>query len=89
MHINKNQERNAKHLRNFKSIMTAVEHLGGEMFADNALITLEQNLDTKSGGATKTTEYYKKLVKDKMMGTAFIKRADKQKYAKLITSIRD
>ena len=57
----------------FKIIMTAVEHLGGAMFADNALITLEQNVDIKSGGTTKTTVYYKKVVKDKMMEIAFIK----------------
>ena len=60
-------------MRNFKSIVTAVEHLGGAMFADNALITLEQNVDIKSGGTTKTTVYYKKVVKDKMMEIAFIK----------------
>ena len=34
-------ESNAKHLRNFKSIVDAIEHHGGEMFADDALITHE------------------------------------------------
>ena len=32
---------------------------------------------------------YKKVVKDKTMGVAFIKRVGQQRYAKLVTSIRD
>ena len=32
-------ERNAKHLRDFKSIVSAIEHLGGSMFSDEALIS--------------------------------------------------
>ena len=74
-------ESNAKHLRNFKSIVAAVEHLGGAMFADDALITLEEKLDSSSGESTKTRAHYKKVVKDKMMGVAFFKRADQQRYA--------
>ena len=82
-------ESNAKHLRNFKSIVAAVEHLGGAMFADDALITLKEKIDSKAGENTKTRAYYKNIVKDKMMGVAFTKRADQLRYAKLITSIRD
>ena len=56
---------------------------------DGSLVTLEENMDTKSGGPAKSKAHYKKVVKGKMMGVAFVKRADQQRYAKLITSIRD
>ena len=38
-------ESNAKHLRNFKSIVAAIEHLGGTMFANDVLIDHENELD--------------------------------------------
>ena len=40
-------ESNAKHLRNFKSIVSAIEHLGGTMFSDEMLVTLEKEKDVK------------------------------------------
>ena len=37
---------NAKHLvRNFKSIVAVIEHQGGTMFADDALLTHEREMD--------------------------------------------
>ena len=38
IHTDKDDEINAKHLRNFKIVVEAVEHLDGAIFADNALI---------------------------------------------------
>ena len=35
-------ESNAKHLRSFKSIVAAIEHLGGAMFSDEVLIKMEE-----------------------------------------------
>ena len=54
-------EINAKHLRNFKSIVSVVEHLGGSMFADDVIIDLEREKDTKKGNDKKDDQEYKKL----------------------------
>ena len=37
-------ESNAKHLSNFKSVVAAVEHLGGAIFGDKALMDYEKEL---------------------------------------------
>ena len=82
-------ESNAKHLRNFKSIVSAIEHLGGTMFSDEMLITLENEKDVKKGNVTKENEEYKNIVRNKMLGVACLKRANPRKYGRLMTSIRD
>ena len=82
-------ESNSKHLKNFKSIVEAIEHLGGEMFADEALIKHEESQDVKNGLNPPRSEFaLKKDVREKMMAIALIKRA-KFDYKKLITTIRD
>ena len=43
-------ESNAKHLRNFKSVVSAVEHLGGTMFADTMLTKMEKEKYEEEGG---------------------------------------
>ena len=80
---------NAKHLRKFKSIVSAVEHLGGLMFADDALINLAKDSDVKKEKITKKDEDYKSIVRDKTLGVGLLKRANQHKYGKLMTSIRD
>ena len=40
-------ESNAKHLKNFKSLVEAIEHLGGEMFTDNELLEHKKKIDVK------------------------------------------
>jgi hypothetical protein len=83
------RETNAKHLRNFKSIVAAVEHLGGSMFPYEELIEMEREKDIEKGLTGKSDVDYKKVVRDKMLGVAFIKRANDKVYTKLITSICD
>ena len=61
-------ESNAKHLRNFKSIVSAVEHLGGSMFADDALVNLEKEKDDKKGVTTRHDEEYKEIVRGENAG---------------------
>ena len=82
-------ESNAKHLRKFKSIVSAVEYLGGSMFSDKTLTKAEKAKDEEEGATEKSDDAYKIIVKDKMLGVAFIKRADKERYGKLMKSIRD
>ena len=48
-------ETNAKHLRNLKIIVSAVEHLGGTMFSDENLIKIEREKDKDAGRHHKTT----------------------------------
>ena len=82
-------ESNTKHLKNFKSIVEAIEHLGGEMFADGALIKYEANQDIKNElEPPRSKATLKKDVRENMMTVVLIKRA-KFDYKKLITTIRD
>ena len=81
-------ESNAKHLRNFKSIVAAIEHQGGQMFADDALMIHEKKIDTLVGTNVRTDKEKRLCVREKMMGIALLKRG-KGKYEKLIQAIRD
>ena len=88
-YMQENGESNAKHLKNFKSIVAAVEHLGGTMFSDGVLIKTEKEKDKSNSQPIKSDAEYSLIVKEKMLGVAFLKRADQQRYSKLMTSIRD
>ena len=54
-----------------------------------ALAKMEREKDVLEGVTEKDEKGYLKLVRDKMLGTAFLKRANEKRYGKLITSIRD
>ena len=84
-----NGESNARHFRNFKSIVSVIEHLGGTILSDGSLIKVEKERDDKNGLSVKTNTEYKLIVKEKMLGVAFLKRSDQKRYGKLMTSIRD
>ena len=59
-------ESNSKHLKKCKSIVETIEHLGGEMFADEALITHEKNQDAKNVmRAPRSASALKKDVREK------------------------
>ena len=82
-------ESNAKHLRNFKSIVAAIEHQGGQLFANDALYNHKGDLDALQVGVKDRTEDKKMIcVREKMIGIALLKRG-KIKYEKLIQAIRD
>ena len=59
------------------------------MFPCEGLIKMEREKDIEKGLTGKSDVEYKKVVQDKMLGVAFIKRANDKVYNKLITSIRD
>ena len=75
-------------MRNFKSIIEVVEHHGGAIFSDNALINYEKREDDKKGIHRKSGEEYRQVVRGKLMGVALIKRAN-TKNTKLLTSVRN
>ena len=82
------EENNAKHLRNFKSITRAVEYLGGTIFVDVALIIVKRMEDNTKGEHIKIDEEYKKIDRENMIGVALHKCANR-KYNKLLTRLRD
>ena len=83
-------ESNAKYLKNFKSIVEAIDHLGGSKFTDKALFPYEMDQDGKNPVTiNRSDEELTKAIRDMMMGVVFIKRASKEKYGKLLNTIRD
>ena len=65
------EESNAKQIHNFKSIVAAVEHLGGTIFADDALVKMDQEKDVKKGISSQDNEVNKKVVRIKGLGVDF------------------
>ena len=83
-------ETNAKHVQNLTSIIDAIDHVGGSIFDDKGLIEHETKKDQDQlSSVRRSEEQIKKDVKEKMMGLMVIKRANKLKYGKLLTTIRD
>ena len=88
-HRQEHDESNTKHLRNFKSIVDAIKHLGGTMFVDKSLIDYEKELDNKNPPTiNRNDEELKAYVREKLMAVVFLKIA-KYDYKKLMTTIRD
>ena len=52
------EDSNEQHLKSFKSNSDVVEHYGGVLYADKALIDYEKGLDKANGVATRTDEEY-------------------------------
>lgn len=83
---------NAKHLQNFKNIVDVIEHFGGDIFQDKALIEHERE---KYGNPIDEYDiqeherFLEKKVRDKMMAVAFLRRANTKRYDNLILRIRD
>lgn len=56
------RESNAKHLCNFKSIVSAIEHLGVAIFADGALVSLDRKKKENTGESGKDNVHFTKVV---------------------------
>ena len=80
---------NGTHLRTFKRSNSEVaENRTGNLYEDKALIDYAKEQDLKNG-KIHTDNEIKAIVKDKMMGTATIKRSDMNRYYFLMTGVRD
>jgi len=66
---------NETHLRTFKSNSNVIKHYKGSLYKDKALIDYERELDAKNDKNHSESEL-KSIVKDRMMGTALLKRSD-------------
>ena len=82
-------ETNDKHLKNFKNLVEVIEHFGGDIFQDQALIKHEMAKDKEQGLSPKTNSEYDLIVRNKMMAIGFLKRANTRKYEILMSNIRD
>jgi hypothetical protein len=89
-------ESNAKHLQNYKSIVEVIEHFGGNIFRYLALVKFEKEKDRKLGtlsaedeNTTETILHYERVVREKMMAVAFLKSANNKRYDVLMKSIRE
>ena len=61
-------------LRNFRSIVEAIEHLGGTVFVDKSLIHYEKELDNKNPSTiNRNDEELKAYVRETLMAVAFLK----------------
>ena len=58
------------------------------MFDNKALINHEKEINSKNG-VKRSDAQVKAVVREKMMGTALLKRSDMQRYMPLMTDIRD
>ena len=73
-HRQEHDESNTKHLRNFRSIVEAIEHLGGTVFVDKSLIHYEKELDNKNPSTiNRNDEELKAYISEKLMAVAFLK----------------
>ena len=82
------EDDNETHLRTFKSNSDVIEHYKGSLYEDKALIDYEKEQDAKNGKNHNESEL-KFFVKDRMMGTALLKRSGMSRYGPLMTNIRD
>ena len=82
-------ESNTKRLRNFKSIVEAIEPLRGPIFVDKSFIDCEKELDVNNSlTINRNNEEVNVYVMEKLMAVDFLKRA-KYDYKKLMSTIRD
>ena len=71
-------------------MVEVIEYHGGSVADDQALVEYERNLEAHFPTNEKSTEEALKLrAKNKMLGVALIRRADRGRYGKLMTDLKD
>lgn len=83
------EEDNATHLVRFREFIDVLDHFEVDMFQDTCLINYEKDLDKKLGRSADTDENLKKRVKNKQLGTCFLRRSNMRLYSGLMRSLRD
>jgi len=80
-------ESNSSYMSKFKNFIEVIEHYGGSIGEDQALINEElKSFSTPNDKETKTA---KETAKQKMHAIAFLKRADKNRYSLLVTDLEN
>ena len=83
------EETLADHMRNFKDLVSSVKYHGGDIFFDRDMMENEFREDKEKNIIKATPEGYRNRTIEKSKAVAFIKSANKKKYGRLLTNIRD
>ena len=79
----------ADHMRNFKALCSTVDYHGGDVFFDKEMVEKEIREDIKKNIKTIARDEYRVRVTERAKAVAFIKSANKKRYGKLMTTIRE
>ena len=82
------EDDNESRLRTFKSNSDVVDHYKGSLYNDEALVEYKRKQDMIHSRSRNNTEL-ESIVKEKIMGTALLKRSDMSRYCPLMNDIRD
>ena len=81
---------NSQHVKNLQNMVEVIEYHGGSVTDDQALVRYERDLEAHlPEGERSSEETLKRRAKDKMLGVALIRRADRGRYGKLMTDLKD
>ena len=81
---------NTQHVKNIQDMVEVIEYHGGSVTDDQALVKYEKGLEAHLPISQRSSEKtLKKRAKDKMLGVALIRRADRGRYGKLMTDLKD
>ena len=76
-------------MRNFKDLVSSVKYHGGDIFFDRDMMENKIREDKEKNMHKTTPEGYRNRTIEKSKAVAFIKSANKKKYGRLLTNIRD
>ena len=81
---------NVQHVKNLQDMVDIIEYHGGSVTEDRALFEHEKKLEANLPTTEKSSEEtLKQRARDKMLGVALIRRADRGRYSKLMTDLKD
>ena len=76
-------ELNTKHIKNIKDLVATIEHYGGSICEDPGLLAHE-----KEESPSKTDKEIKVIVRGRVLGCMCIKRANAERFKKLLKNLR-
>ena len=79
----------ADHMRNFKALCSTLDYHGGDTFFDKEMVEIEIREDIRANIKAKARNEYRVRVTERAKAMAFIKSANKKKYGKLLSTIRE
>ena len=81
---------NSQHVKNLQNMVEVIEYHGGSVTDDQVLVRYKRDLEAHLPEDERSSEEtLKRRAKDKMLGVALIRRADRGRYGKLMTDLKD
>ena len=81
---------NVQHVKNLQDMVDIIKYHGGSITEDRALFEHEKKLEANLPTTEKSSnETLKQRARDKMLGVTLIRRADRGRYSKLMTDLKD